>query len=703
MACPFGSGERMYRTGDLARWSVEGELVFAGRVDGQVKVRGFRIEPAEIEAVLLGCPGVTQAAVIARDDGPSAEKQLVAYLVGAVDGDIRSYLASRLPGYMVPSAFVTLDALPLTGNGKLDRRALPAPIAVAAGEGREARTERERVLLGLFAEVLGNPGVGIDDSFFAHGGDSIMSLQVVARAQARGIPLTARDVFHHKTVHQLAAHLDTATAAPNPLRDVDHGRTPLTPVMRELLERGGTSALTGRFAQWMSVNAPAGLTLDHLTEAVQTLVDRHGALRARLVLPDAETPYLEIAEATEVRDRIRRVDATGVASERLDEVVERHAREAAARIVPADGVMLEVVWVDLGPGRPGRLVLAAHHLAVDAVSWRILFPELAAAWHAADTGEPAALPPTSTSFRRYAVLAAGDAASTERIAELDFWTGVTATADALLGARPLDPARDTEATMCHLELPVPGELTKVLLNEVPGAFHVGVNELLLATLAAAVGPRLVDVETHGRQEPDGVDLSRTVGWFTGIHPVRLDTAGIDPVGVRQGTADAGHLLRTVKERLRAVPGDGLGYGRLRYLNAETGPRLAGLARAQVGFNYLGRFPAGAADGADWELVTIGAEADPGLPVMHALDAGAMVRGDDLVLLLSWAGGILGEQEVRELARDWCDLLAGVAAHATSGGTAGPAPSDLAFVDLTQDQIDQLAGLLGPDDNQGDTR
>jgi non-ribosomal peptide synthase protein (TIGR01720 family) len=721
VACPFATGERMYRTGDLARWTADG-LVFAGRADEQVKIRGFRIEPAEIEAVLLAHPQVSQAAVIARSDG--GEKRLVAYLVGT--DDVRSYLAERLPDYMIPSAFVQLDELPLTGNGKLDRAALPAPAAVT-GSGRAPATEQEKLLLDLFQDILGIDDLGIDDSFFALGGDSIMSLQLVARAHQHGIPLTARDIFHHKTVHQLAAHLDDAgSTGPDPQLDTDHGHTPLTPVMRELFERGGLRALTGRFSQWMVVRTPAGARLEDLTAAVQALADRHGALRSRLVtesliteslvteglaaegvvasglVADAGIPHLEIDETVPVADRVRRADIAGVPAADLDTVIDEHARTAAMDLAPAEGRMFAAVWLDGGPASQGRLVLVAHHLAVDAVSWRILLPELAELWRAVTMGSSRpALPPPSTSFRRYALLAAGDATAAERLADLDFWRRTTEAPEPPLGRRTLNPAQDTEATTGHLEITVPADVSDVLLNRVPAAFHIGVHELLLATLVAAIGPRpgalLVDVESHGRQEPDGVDLSRTAGWFTSIHPVRVDTGGIDRSAVRDGTAEAARLLRTVKEQLRAVPAEGVSYGRLRHLNPQTGPVLAALSRAQVGFNYLGRFRDGTGGAADWDLVGMGADADPDLPVMHALAAGALVRdhgdGSDLVLLVSWAGGVLDETDATALTDGWLSLLAGVAAHAGRGGADGPAPSDLPFVNLTQDQLDQLDGLL----------
>ena len=284
MADPYGpAGSRMYRTGDLARWRADGVLDFLGRADAQVKIRGFRIEPGEIEAALARHACVAQAAVIAREDAPG-NKRLVAYVV-ASDGasvdaaSLRTHVAASLPDYMVPAAFVLLERLPLTPNGKLDRRALPAPDLTPATV-RAPRTPPEETLCGLFAEVLGLERVGIDDNFFALGGDSIMSIQLVSRARKAGLVITPRAVFQHQTVAALAAMAglvqETATALP----DLAVGALPATPIMRWLAERGGPIE---RFNQAMLLQVPAGLRADHLVAALQALLEHHDALRLRLL------------------------------------------------------------------------------------------------------------------------------------------------------------------------------------------------------------------------------------------------------------------------------------------------------------------------------------------------------------------------------------------------------------------------------------
>ncbi|MGB8840895.1 MAG: non-ribosomal peptide synthetase, partial [Aliidongia sp.] len=282
VACPFGApGSRMYRTGDLAKWRADGVLDFLGRADSQVKIRGFRIEPGEIEAALAHQPGVGQASVIAREDRPG-QKQLVGYVVAepgqSLDpADLRHALAAILPDYMVPAAIMVLERLPLTPNGKLDRKALPAP-DFTPSTGRAAQTPLEEALAGLFAEVLGLDRVGVEDSFFHLGGDSIRSIQLVSRARKAGLILTPRDIFQHQSVAALAKMVrpvaDRMALAP----DLPMGAVPATPIIAWLQQLPGSIA---RFNQSLLFQAPADLAFSSLAAALQALLDHHHALRLR--------------------------------------------------------------------------------------------------------------------------------------------------------------------------------------------------------------------------------------------------------------------------------------------------------------------------------------------------------------------------------------------------------------------------------------
>ncbi|MEV5594486.1 amino acid adenylation domain-containing protein [Streptomyces sp. NPDC052496] len=716
VACPFPPGGRMYRTGDLAHWTYDGELVFAGRADTQVKVRGYRVEPGEVEAALAGHPAVAQAVVVAREDRPG-ERRLIGYVVPdgtAVDAEaVREHVAGLLPDYLVPAAVVVLEALPVTANGKVDRAALPAPDFAARASERAPRTGTEEILCALFAEVLGVDQVGVEDSFFELGGDSIMSLQLVSRARRAGVVVTPWQVFEEKTPEKLAEVAETAgdDTGPGPAADAGAGEVAWTPVVRAL---GIPAATRGEFAQWAVVGAPAGLGQDVLTAGLAAVLDTHDMLRARVT--DGPEPALHVRPrgSLDAAALVSRVDAAHVPDDGLDGLADGAAREAVRRLAPADGVLVRAVWLDAGPARTGRLVLAVHHLAVDGVSWRILVPDLQAACEAVAAGREPDLDPAGTTFRQWSALLAAQATDPARTAELEHWTALLDGPDPLVGERALDPEQDTAATVRRLTWTVPAQEAAVLAARTPAAFHCGVHDVLLAALAAAVTRRqeergqdtgtgvLVDIEGHGREPLAGADLSRTVGWFTSTHPLRLRLAGLDLAQALAGGPAAGALLKSVKEQARAVPGDGLGYELLRHLNPETGPGLAALPAPQIAFNYLGRFTAGAAPekAAPWQPAgeaAFGGSVDQDMPARHALEAGAVVQdgpdGPALTLTLSWPAGLLDENAARRLGQDWLAALTGLATHTESPGAGGHTPSDFTLLELTQDTVAELEAAV----------
>ncbi|KPI18991.1 amino acid adenylation domain protein [Actinobacteria bacterium OK074] len=687
VADPFGPpGERMYRTGDLAVRRADGTLELRGRADGQLKIRGLRIEPGEIEGVLTAHPAVTQAAVVVREDRPGT-RRLVGYVVGAPDTDVRAlhaHAAGQLPEHMVPEALVVLAALPMTPNGKLDRTALPAPAATAPeAPGRTPRTAHEETLHALFADVLGLPAgqVGVDDGFFDLGGDSITSIHLVSRALTAGLRLSPRDVFEQRTIAGLAA---VAAARPAPARDQETGVgvLPLTPALHRLRERGGP---IGEFSQSALFVTPAGAERGRLVAALQAVLDHHDVLRLRLTADTNGSWTAEVPPPGSV-DVAAHVERVAVPD---GDFAEALRDRPAPQLRPHDGELLHAVWFDAGAGRPGRLLLTIHHAAVDSVSWHILRTDLATAWR----GEP--LPERGTSYRAWARLLEREARTARRIAELDVWRRVLDAPEPLLGARRPDPARDVTGTMRHLTRELPADTTDELFTTVAPAFHAGPDDVLLAALATAFvrwrqtrdghPALLLDIERHGREElADGVDLSRTVGWFTSIVPTRLDLAGLD-------TADPGPVLKAVKEQVRVAPEHGIGHGLLRHLNPDTGPALVQLPQPQVGFNYLGR-AARPAEG-DWspapeQLPGLGAAHDPDTPVAHGLEITALTAADGrLTATWSWVPGIWAEEDVAALADLWCEALTAQTGRTAAAG--GHTPSDLPLVSLSQAEIDEL--------------
>ena len=689
VACPFGGpGARMYRTGDLVCWGADGQLVYLGRADEQVKIRGYRIELGEVQAALAGLDGVEQAVVIAREDRPG-DKRLVGYVTasatGAVDpAAVRSALGGRLPAYMVPAAVVVMEALPLTPNGKLDTRALPAP-EYTAGEYRAPGSAVEEILAGIYAQVLGLERVGVDESFFELGGDSILSMQVVARARAAGVMCRPRDIFVEQTVAALA-RVAGVTDGAGGLVDEGIGPVVATPIMRWLASVAGP---VDEFNQTMVLQAPAGVTEADVVVLLQALVDRHAMLRLRVDEDGADSWSLTVPEAGSVDARrcLHTVDALS------DEALVA----ARSRLNPAAGVMLSALWV----ASAGQLVLIIHHLAVDGVSWRIVLEDLNIAWAQHHSGQPVALPAGGTSFARWASLLAEHAHAAEVVGQAQMWRQVAAVPAVLPAPQP---ERDTYASAGHLSVSLDTETTRMLLGEVPAAFHAGIHEVLLLAFGLAVAEFLgtgrapigIDVEGHGRAEElaADVDLSRTVGWFTTKYPVSLTVGGLGWAQVIAGDAALGIVIKNAKEQLRALP-DPLTYGVLRYLNSDV--ELGG-SDPPIGFNYLGRLGAPAADGDLWRigqdgLSLTGAAAAVPMPLAHtvALNAGTVDTevGPHLHADWTWAPSALDGDQISRLSRLWFDALAGICAHVRGGG-GGLTPSDIA-AGLSQQQIDELQG------------
>ncbi|OXM54042.1 non-ribosomal peptide synthetase [Amycolatopsis alba] len=645
VADPFGPpGERMYRTGDLVRWRPDGQIVFLGRADHQVKLRGFRIELGEIETALTAHDDVRASAVIVRED------RLVAYVV-PVDGaepdpvTLREYLAAELPAYMVPTAFVPLDRLPLGPSGKLDRAALPVPEARSDG-GREPATPAETVLLRVVRELLG-PDVGLDDGFLDAGGDSIASLRVVSRARREGLHLTARDVFEGGTVAGIAARC----GEPERSEEVHAvGDAPLTPIMRDLLARAGKAA--DGFCQWVEICVPSADDVPRWRSVLDAVLARHDVLRAHLVEDALRVPDVGAVTSADVLTTVR-------VSDNPRAVLDAQAEQIVARMDPRTGPLLRAVLVEVGDERPGRLLLVAHHLVADAVTWRVLLDDVEQAFHGNT------LPRRGQSFLGWA--RSLRAAASHREDEMPYWRGVAAAPVTTLGRTRLDPARDTVATARHHRIDLGADTTHAVLTALPTAYRTGPDTVLLTALSRAVAAwrgtgadLLVAVESHGRpgHTPDfagTVDLAQTAGWFTAVHPARI----VPPAGP---LPDA---LRAVRDHLRAA-GDGLGHGIL----GAPGPR------PEIAWNYLGRFPAAPVTETPWQRPP---DADPlgsggggGMPLPHALTVNAMVPdGGTLGVRFTWPSALFTEDEIAVLGEHFRRELDELAADVPGPGEVLP--------------------------------
>ncbi|MBB3643836.1 condensation domain-containing protein, partial [Variovorax atrisoli] len=575
---------------------------------------------------------------------------------------------------------------------------------------RAPRTPQEEILAALFAEVLRLPQVGIDDSFFDLGGDSITSILLVSRARKAGLVITPRHVFQHQSVAALAA-ASSPVNAPDGSADVAVGPFCATPIIEWMMTRGGSLR---RFNQSMLLQVPAGMEQQHLATALQALVDHHDGLRLQLTPATGDATWslcVQPAGAISASACLQRIDTSGLDESARRSRIAEATSAAQESLDPEAGRMLQAVWFDAGSTQPGRLLLSIHHLVVDGVSWRILVPDLEAAWHAARTGTQAQLGPRGTSWRRWAHKLREEAVHPKRVAELPLWQSIVDAPDALLSTRALDPARDTVRTASRLRMTLPSSVTAPLLTQVPTLFHGRINDVLLTAFALALADwrrrrgiaqddtgALFNLEGHGREDIfEDVDLSRTVGWFTSLFPVRLALQDIDLDDALRGGEHLGRALKQSKEQLRALPDNGLGFGLLRYLNPETASLLS-THSAQISFNYLGRFAMqDAQDAQDWQAApeagALGGGSDTQMPLAHAIMLDAITHdrpeGPELFATWAWAGELFEEADIRELAQGWFDALQAMVSHAQQPNAGGFTPSDFPLLALSLPEVESL--------------
>jgi amino acid adenylation domain-containing protein/non-ribosomal peptide synthase protein (TIGR01720 family) len=686
-------GQRVYRTGDLARWRADGRLDFLGRLDHQVKIRGFRIELGEIEAALRELATVRAAIVLAREDQPGA-KRLVAYLTA--DGrrptvaELREHLQERLPAYMIPSAFVTLDVMPLLPNGKVDRRALPAPDQTRPDLEDAfvaARTPVERRLSEIWCRVLRLERVGVHDNFFQLGGDSILSIQIVSQANHAGLGLTPKDVFQHQTIAELAA---VAGAAPMIAAEQGllTGPVPLTAIQHWFFEQ--EFADPHHFNQAVLLQTPTALDPVWLEAALKALVEHHDVLRHSFrqegsawhqtggaVPPTISVTAFDLSARPEPDQALEMERLVGGLHQSLDLAQEPLLRAAQFKL-SSDG--------------PVRLLLVIHHLVVDGVSWRILLEDLQTAYEQLSCGQAIQLPAKTTSFARFSTCCAELANSPRLQQELAYWSTRPATP---VGRLPVDDPQgdNTIGSSRIVTVSLNPEETAALLREVPAVYKTQMNDVLLTALAEGFArwtgssSLVVDLEGHGREGLfTDVDLSRTVGWFTTLFPVRLELSTTD---------DQSAALKSVKEQLRAIPNRGVGYGLLRYLSSvsEQVERLRGQPQAEVLFNYLGQVDSVLPEGStfQWVRESSGPTQSRRAKRSHLINVRGMINNDSLQVSFQYSQNVFRSETMEQLAGWFLAALRSVISHCQSPEAGGYTPSDFELANLTQLEIDRHFG------------
>ncbi|MDR5835736.1 non-ribosomal peptide synthetase [Caballeronia sp. LZ034LL] len=685
VADPFSDtpGARLYCTGDLVRWRADGQLEYLGRLDEQVKVRGFRIEPGEIEARLRMQDGVAEAVVVALDaaDG-TASRRLAAYVTAAAGqpldpATLRATLGATLPDYMVPTWLTVLDALPLTPNGKVDRRALPAPEIVAAPLSEAPQGATEVTLAEIWSQLLRREGIGRHENFFELGGDSIMGLQIVARARRAGLGLSARQIFEQQTIAQLASVVTPLDASPDeaalPDSTVDTSApVPLLPIQAWFF----SEAFAARDHFNQAVLLDVGRTLDTgaLQDALSAVVAHHDSLRVRFEPCDSgwRQRYAMEDEAAPSLDVIENVALAEI---------EKHCDAAQASLDIEHGPLLRALALGIEDGT-WRLFIAIHHLVVDTVSWRILIDDLQRVHAQRVRGEAATLPERTTSCQAFARQLHEAARTPDVERDLTHWQRLADVPAALPPGMRQAPGVPQRAVVQFDRA-----TTRRLQQDASAAYRTQLVDLLLlatgrALCAFAGGAALrIDLEGHGREPLSGhADLSRTVGWLTSVYPFELAPTG-----------EPGAALKRVKEARRAVPHRGMSFNLLKYLGAPSSrAALAGIGHADVLFNYLGQFDDDHS-GQGWQLATeaSGRTSSELNRATHALEISAQVhRGALSLTLLHPRGDRYDAATLTTLADALQRELLAALAHCESGAS-GLTPSDVPLAGIDQARLDAL--------------
>ena len=656
----------------------------AGRLDVLLRTRHNGMRPVAAGWQRAPVSGALRRATNDPQQGEAAQRLVPA---------LRDYVRERLPEYMVPSTIVVMDSLPLTPSGKVDRQSLPDPERVRPeleSTFVEPSTQAETILAGIWAELLGVDRVGARDNFFSLGGDSILSVQVIARARQAGLPLTINQLFQHQTVADLA----TAARTEAPVAAVDEGQDPLEgdvalmPIQSWFFEQDPAAPHHSNHALMLEV--PPALDAWLLKEAVRRILTQHDALRLRY--HPEEGGWRQWYAAPESAVPFETVDLRAIPEADYAVCIERHAAATQSSLDLGLGPIVRVVWFDRGD-QAGRLLFIIHHLAVDGVSWRILMEDFWEVYGQLARAEAVVLPPKTTSVRTWAARLRDYAQTTRVRGELAYWVDA---AGGATGQVPLDlpGGENVAATERTVTVALDEAETRALLHETPKAYQTQINDILLTALAQTLGywtgaqTVRIDLEGHGR-EPlfEDVDLTRTVGWFTSMFPVRLELT----------TDDVGEALKSVKEQLRRIPHRGLTYGLLRYLSDDVnvGEQLRALPRADISFNYLGQF-GGSHETSVVKLApeSSGPTSSPLERRPHLIEINGSVLSGCFRLDWQYSEQIHLAATIEQLAANYIDALRGLISHCQSPHAKGFTPSDFSKARLSQKSLDKLLKNLG---------
>uniref|UniRef100_UPI00037F048E non-ribosomal peptide synthetase n=1 Tax=Paenibacillus sp. OSY-SE TaxID=1196323 RepID=UPI00037F048E len=679
---PYAPSEMMYRTGDLARWLPDGNIEYLGRIDHQVKIRGYRIEIGEIESQLLKAESVRESVVVAREDG-SGQKVLCAYYVADREltvNELRGKMAEELPGYMIPSYFMQLEQMPLTPNGKVDRKGLPAPEGSAhtGTEYVEPSSAAEKMLAAVWQAVLGIERVGASEHFFELGGDSIKSIQVSSRLRQAGYKMEIRDLFKYPTIAELSLHIQPAGRMADQSEVV--GKAELTPIQRWFFAQ--RFADPHHYNQSIMLYRKEGFDEAAIRKTLEKIAEHHDALR--MVFRKTESGYAAWNRGIGEGELYRLNVADFRNESACGPLIAAQANEIQGGIDIETGPLVRAGLFQCADG--DHLLLVIHHTVIDGVSWRILLEDIAVGYEQALKGEEVRLPSKTDAYRTWSERLASYADSQTVINERAYWQRITQTE---MNPLPKDYEadcslqKDSESVIVQWS----PEDTEQLLKHVHKAYNTEMNDILLTALGTAVqrwsgrDRVLVNLEGHGREAIIAdIDISRTVGWFTSEYPVLLEMEQAKGLSYR---------IKKVKEDLRQIPNKGIGYGICRYMSDLPYEASWG-ANPEISFNYLGQFDQDLqSNGMLMSPLSSGSNTSGNQARQYALDINGMIMDGSLVFDLSYGSKEYRRETIEDLAGMLQEILREIIAHCTAKERPELTPSDVLLQGLSVEELEQI--------------
>jgi amino acid adenylation domain-containing protein/non-ribosomal peptide synthase protein (TIGR01720 family) len=698
-----GNQERLYRTGDLGRWLPNGNIEFLGRLDFQVKIRGIRVELAEIEQHLLKHPAIGEVAVIATQN--NLHNELVAFIIPAQRGGIlptlkgqefREYLGQILPTYMLPAHFVPLEKFPLTPNGKINRNALINRVTGTMGRTISTTNyvpplnELEIILATTWQDVLSMEKIGIDHNFFEIGGDSIKAIQIASRLLAQGFKLEIRDLFDHPTIKNLSQYIRKIERKPR--QKPVTGNVELTPIQKWFFNNGPDNS--NNFNQSVMLYNELGFEEELIKTCFTKIIQHHDALRIVFEVQPEDV----IQNNRAIDEATKFFDLEIIHLEKSDRSLKKHIAKEAHRIQSSidliTGPLVKLALFKTGKG--DHLLIIIHHLVIDGISWRILLEDLANSYMQLEKGEKVTFPDKTDSFQYWASCQKQYAGSNTLLREMEYWKNILNTKTTVLTANEADKAIETKHTYIVCET-VTVELTsrqsKQLLEQTHHIYNTEINDLLLTALALAlqkhwdIGKILVNLEGHGRENIQAdIDINRTIGWFTTQFPILLDISKYDQLS---------YQIRNIKETLREIPNKGIGFGILRYLS-DGEPELSAYKDPEINFNYLGELARDMDNKGSFRLLesTMEYNSNTSMAHLNGVDINGIILNGKLHFRFIYNKQQFKKNTIETLATHYRAALLEIIDHCTGQEKKIPTPSDYCAKGLPLIDLDRIHNIYG---------